>query len=43
MHKDKVDVPNYEYIRKMVLKEMHDNYFARNFGYKNTVAIVRKQ
>ena len=43
VHKDKVYVPNFGDVRKMVLKEMQNVTYARNSGYKKTIAIERKQ
>ena len=43
MHKDRVYVPDFGDIRKMVLKEMHNVPYARHSDYQKIVAAVRKQ
>jgi hypothetical protein len=43
MHKNRIYVPGFRELRKLVLKEMHDVPYAGNPGYQKTNAIVRSQ
>ena len=43
MHNDKVYVPNFGDIRKMILKKMHDVPYAIDSGYQKTIVAIRKQ
>jgi hypothetical protein len=43
MHKNKVYVPNYNELRKLVLKEMHNIPYVGHSGYQKTIAVVRSR
>ena len=42
-YKDKIYIPNVEYLRRMVMDEIHQAPYSGHPGYQKIIAIARKQ